>query len=143
MKSLFKISLFAICLIAMSFAGQAQTVLISNGNGTGLDSVTNAGVKILSKVLTGYRETVTATIAVTKISGTLGGTIIPVGSDDGVNFHSIAQVTKDTVTVPNSATYTYGVSFQRGWRYYGIQWTGTGTMVGSFSGTLVARKTTD
>jgi hypothetical protein len=143
MKKYLKSTFLAICLVAMAFVGSAQTSLISTNNSTTLDTVTNTGVRIMGLNTVGYKETITATIVITKISGTQGGTMVPVGSDDGTNWHDISQVTKDTVTVPNQASYIKGYSFQRGWKWYGVQWTGTGTMAGSISGKLVARRTTD
>lgn len=143
MKALFKISLLALCLIAASFVGRAQTSLLSTTSGGVLDTVTNTGVRIMALNTVGYKETITAAVLITKISGTQGGTIVPVGSEDGVNWLDISQASKDTVTVPNQATYVKGYSFQRGWKWYGVQWTGTGTMASSISGKLVARKPTD
>lgn len=131
---------------AMTFPAsqtQAQTSLISPGNGSGLDTVTNTGVKTLWVKITGYRETVTATINVTKISGTLGGTMIPIASNDGVNFYDVSQRSADTVTVANVTAQGKNYSYPRGYQYYGVQWTGTGTMSGSFNGKLIARKTSD
>lgn len=143
MKNYFKRTSLAICLLAMAFVSPAQTSLLSQTSGGVLDTVTNTGVRIMALNTTGYKETITATVLITKISGTQGGTMVPVGTDDGVNWHDISQLTKDTVTVPNQATYIKGYSFQRGWKYYGVQWTDTGTMASSISGKLVARKPTD
>lgn len=148
MKSILKHTLWVAAFIATAFMlspspAQAQTTLLSTTSSGSLDTVTNTGVRIMATKLTGFRETITATIVITKISGTQGGTMVPVGSDDGVNWHDISQITKDTVTVPNQASYIKGYSFQRGWQWYGVQWTGTGTMASSISGKLNARKQTD
>jgi hypothetical protein len=122
---------------------QAQSTLISPVYGNSLDTVTNTGVKVLWLQLQGYRETVTATINITKISGTLGGTLIPIASNDGVNFYQTAAITTaDTAyTVTNVAAQGKNYNFPRGYAYYGVQWTGTGTMSGSFNGKLIGRKT--
>jgi len=130
-------------ILSLAYVCQAQTSLISTNNSTSLDTVTNTGVRIMASKLTGYRETITATVVITKISGTQGGTMVPVASNDGVNWHDISQATKDTVTVPNQASFIKGYSFQRGWQWYGVQWTGTGTMASSISGKLIGRKQTD
>lgn len=142
MKTHLKASFLAVCLLAMAFAGSAQSSLLSTTSGGVLDTVTNTGVRIMGINTIGYKETITATVVITKISGTNGGTMVPVGSDDGTNWHDISQITKDTVTVPNG-NLIKGYSFQKGWKWYGVQWTGTGTMSGSISGKLVARKQTD
>lgn len=143
MKKYLKASFLAVCLLAVAFIGSAQTSMRSQTSGGVLDTVTNTGIRIMGLNIVGYKETVTATVLLTKISGTQGGTMVPVGSDDGVNWNDISQLSKDTVTVPNQATYIKGYSFQRGWKWYGVQWTGTGTMASSISATLVARKPTD
>lgn len=143
MKKYVGIVLTAFALIAATaFQSQAQTSLISTNNTKALDTVTNTGVRIMAVRVGGFKETVTATVIITKISGTQGGTMVPVGSDDGVTFHDISQISKDTVTVANAST-SKGYSFQKGWGWYGVQWTGTGTMVGSISAKLIARKSTD
>lgn len=143
MKSYLKRTILATCLIAAAFVGSAQSSLLSTISGNALDTVTNTGVRIMGLNTVGFKETATATIVITKISGTQGGTMIPVGSDDGVNWHGIAQLSKDTVTVPNQASFITGYSFQRGWKWYGVQWTGTGTMASSIAGKFVGRKQTD
>jgi hypothetical protein len=99
MKNLLKSSFLAVCLLAMAFAGSAQSALLSTTSGNALDTVTNTGVRIMGLNTVGYKETITATVVITKISGTQGGTMVPVGSDDGTNWHDISQATKDTVTV--------------------------------------------
>src|SRR6185437_4763372 len=124
MKTHLKASFLAICLLAMAFAGSAQSSLLSTTSGGVLDTVTGTTARIMALNTIGYKETITATVVITKISGTNGGTMVPVGSDDGTNWHDISQITKDTVTVPNQASYIKGYSFQRGWKWYGVQWTG-------------------
>lgn len=143
MKNYLKRTMLGLCLMAVAFAGSAQMSLLSQTSGGVLDTVTNTGVRIMGLNTVGYKETITATVLITKISGTQAGTMVPVGSNDGVNWADISQVTKDTVTVPNSATYVKNYSFLKGYKWYGVQWTGTGTMASSIAGKLVARKQTD
>lgn len=137
--------ILAIALAAM-FAPiheQAQTTMISTGNSLSNDTVTNTASKILAVKFTGFRETITATINITKISGTLAGTLVPVGSNDGTNFYDISQASLDTFTVANSASQGKAYSFRRGFQWYGVKWTGSGTMSGSFTGSAIARRPTD
>lgn len=143
MKKFLKRSLLLFSVLAMAFIAPAQTSLLSNTSGGSLDTVTNTGVRVMATKFTGFRETITAIVLITKISGTQGGTMVPVGSNDGVTFTDISQATKDTVTVANAATVTKAYSFQRGYQWYGVQWTGTGTMAGSIQGKAIARKQTD
>lgn len=148
MKNFLKRSVLPLMLLAMAFLmppvqTQAQTSLISTNNGTVLDTVTNTGVRIMATKFTGFRETITAVILITKLTGTQGGTMVPVGSNDGVTYSDISQISKDTVTVGTGATVTKAYSFARGYQWYGVQWTGTGTMASTIQGKAIARKQTD
>lgn len=143
MKNYLKRSLLLVSVLAMAFMTHAQTSLLSNTSGGSLDTVTNTGVRVMATKFTGFKETITAVVLITKISGTQGGTMVPVGSNDGVTFTDISQLNKDTVTVANVATVTKAYSFARGYQWYGVQWTGTGTMASSIQGKAIARKQTD
>src|SRR5579885_2746602 len=120
----------------------AQTSLISTGNSLTRDTVTNTGVKTLTARVVGNPTYVTIQVDVTKISGTLGGTLIPVASNDGVTFYDISNLTTETrdtaYTVTNTTSQGYAYRLKPGFRYYGVRWTGTGTMSGSFVGSLNA-----
>ena len=82
------------------------------------------------------------TVNITKISGTLGGTLIPVASNDGVNFYDITGFTTQDAAFTVTDVVSQGKAYQckLGYQYYGVRWTGTGTMSGSFTATLIARK---
>jgi len=119
----------------------AQTIsLVSASNGLARDTVTNTGVKRLTTVLKGYKATIGIQVDITKISGTLGGTLIPVASNDGVTWYAAGS---GSLTVTDVAAQGILFAPPLGYAYYGVQWTGTGTMAGSFVAKLVARKTTD
>lgn len=142
MKNIVLVGLIAIAMLATSYQSSAQVILISTGNSLAKDTVTNTGVKILATKLPGYQETVTLSFQTVNISGTQGGTAIPVASNDGVNYYSCGVVFGPT-SVTVSSTALGGVfDVPRGYSYYGVQWTGTGTMSGSITGKLVSRKTT-
>ena len=133
----------AVALSTVAVKSKAQIALVSPTYGNTKDTVTNTASKVLWKQVNGYKETVTIAVNVTSISGTLGGTIVPIASNDGTNFYDISTVSKDTFTVTNTATQGKAYYLQRGYKYYGVKWTGTGTMSGSFTGTLLARKTSE
>lgn len=136
MKKFLVICLLAVtALIAPTI--QAQTIgLVSTTNSLKIDTVSNTGVRVLQTQLTGNKATVTIQVDVTKISGTLGGTLIPVGSNDGVKWYAAGS---GTFTVTDVASQGVNFSPPLGFGYYGVQWTGTGTMSGSFKATLLAR----
>lgn len=133
----------AVALSTVAVKSKAQIALVSPTYDNTKDTVTNTASKVLWKQVNGYKETVTIAVNVTSISGTLGGTIVPIASNDGTNFYDISTVSKDTFTVTNTATQGKAYYLQRGYKYYGVKWTGTGTMSGSFTGTLLARKTSE
>src|SRR5690348_11028543 len=120
MKKFVFLLAFAAIAASIPIESGAQTTMISTSNSTSLDTVTNTGSKILAVKFTGYRETITATINVTKISGTLAGTMVPVGSNDGTNFYDISQASLDTFTVANTASQGKAYSFRRGFQWYGV-----------------------
>lgn len=129
-----------ILVIATAFIAptiQAQTIgLVSTTNSLKLDTVSNTGVRVLQTILAGDKHTVTIQVDVTKISGTLAGTIIPVCSNDGVKWYANGASTFSVTDVASQGV-AFG-SFPLGWAYYGVQWTGTGTMSGSIKATLKA-----
>lgn len=143
MKKLFSFLVLAVILSTVSLESKAQIALVSPTYGNSIDTVTNTANKVLWKQVNGYKETVTITVNVKSISGTLGGTIVPIASNDGTNFYDISQASSDTFTVANTSTQGKAYSLRRGFKYYGVKWTGTGTMSGSFTGTILARKTTE
>lgn len=140
-KSVF-ISFLAVAAFMLPAIQSSAQVSLLSATGYTLDTVTNTSVKIMAKQVKGYQETVTVQVNLIKISGTMGGTMVPVASNDGVKYYDISQKSSDTVTVANVATAGKNYSLVRGYLYYGVQWTGTGTMSASIGGTLVARKAT-
>lgn len=144
LKTSFLLSMaVTIALVLPSVETQAQVSLTSPTYGNTKDTVTNTGVKTLYKQVTGFRETIVVVASLTKITGTLGGKLVPIASLDGTTFLDISAVAKDTLTVADAASQSKGYVMPRGYQYYGVQWTGTGSMSGSFTGKLLARKSTD
>lgn len=135
-------SLLAFACMAFAPArSQAQvTSLVSTNNGLTKDTVTNTGVRRLTTKVVGYRATIGIQVDVTKISGTLGGTLIPVASNDGVTWYAAGS---GTMTITDVASQGILFTPPLGYQYYGVQWTGTGTMAGSFVAKLLARRSTD
>ena len=117
---------------------------LKNSSSRYLDTTTNTATHDLYVAVRGYQETVTGNVEITKISGTLGGTIVPIVTVDGVNYHPIPAIaTADSVTVTNTASQGYNRAFPKGYKGYGFRWIGTGTMSGSWTGNVLHRKPTD
>jgi hypothetical protein len=133
MKKILFLSMIAVCLSVINVS--AQTSLYGT-NGYVRDTVTNTGAKVLFTRVTGGQAYISIQVDITKISGTLGGTLTIVASNDGVTYYDIGNLTtenRDTAyTVTNTASQGYIYRCKPGFKYYGVRWTGTGTMSGSF-----------
>jgi hypothetical protein len=128
---------FITCLL-LSFlviaAAQAQSNLTTSTYGNTRDTVTNTAVKVWSKQLPGF-SIQTFTFDVTKISGTVAGNVIPVGSLDGVNYYNIST---DTLKLTDVAAQGKAWSITNTkFLYYGVRWTGSGTSSASGAGKIV------
>jgi hypothetical protein len=140
-------NLIIILLTCLTLTCGAQTTVLYNGLGTNLatDTVTNTGtgyvqVKTVSPLGPKLCNTTSFVIVVTKISGTVGGTITLLGSIDGTNYKVIptmgTQTAYTAITAADaSAVYTYQITGSP-YPYYRVSWTGTGTMVATVAAKL-------
>ena len=139
-----KFLILSLLLIGFSAQAQLRDFKQADPNKT-LDTVTNTATVTLStiKMTPTSSASTLVWVAVTKISGTVGGTLTLQGSLDGTNYKAIntpnTQTALATVTATD-ATNTYhwnltGCPFQ----YYRVSWTGTGTMAASFSAKILSR----
>lgn len=135
MKNLLSI-LFIFCL---SFTLKAQVAMTIAGS-----PVTNTGTGTATATITNTYETAAIQAVFTKTSGTLAGTATLQASLDGTNYATVAT----GATVAGAATYTVtdvasqSVIFiinKAPYKYYRVSWTGTGTMVGTISATILPK----
>lgn len=142
MKKLFILLAFVVC--ALGAQAQVNYDLKSIYSLTS-DTVTNTGtVTLTSPRVPGVGALNTLVyVSVTKISGTVGGTLTLMGSVDGTNFKALVAI--ETQTALATITATDG-STTYGWRlngnhypYYRVSWTGTGTMSASFTAKVITR----
>jgi len=145
MKKLF-ILLFVGLVAFSAIETKAQVYSLLSPYSFTSDTVTNTGTAYLSTVSISPAPAVTTTIwvGVTKISGTVGGTITLQGSIDGTNWK--AMNTPNTATAlatftatDASNTYHWVISGSP-MPYYRVSWTGTGTMSASFIAKLFRSK---
>lgn len=138
-------SLLILALVAVGLGVQAQTSVeqsLKSVYNLTLDTVTNTGVVYLTSTrITGAAQTTTIQVNVTKIGGTVGGTISLQGSLDGTNFKALNTAETQTALATITATDASNVYH---WRlnnspflYYRVSWTGTGTMSASFTAKLM------
>lgn len=139
-----------ILVVAMLFAatsfGQgtgATPMLGSNGKAT--DTVTNTANKTWTLKLPGAFTGVSVQFTYTKISGTVAGSVVLLGSNEGVSYDTVYII---PTTVAPTYTATDVATFTKIWTlteskylYYRVKWTGTGTMSASAKAYLVARNT--
>lgn len=137
------VAMIAFVLLA-NFAAFSQIVApAAMKTSAGVDSVNVAGTGTgFIYIRTGIQGTSTAIQFVAhKVSGTIAGTVTLMGSVDGIHFKPAlvaeASTAIPTFTATDVATQSYV------WRltgspyaYYGISWTGTGTMSGYMRGKI-------
>jgi len=130
----------------VAFSANAQVYNLLSPYSVTSDTVANSGTAFLSTVAISPAPATTTTIwvGVTKISGTVGGTITLQGSIDGTNWK--AMNTPNTATAlatftatDASNTYHWVISGSP-MPYYRVSWTGTGTMSASFTAKLFRAK---
>lgn len=130
-----KLAMIALLIVASLGAVSAQQVFY-NPLGTNLatDTVTNAGTAYVSTRLVERRNHSSEVIwvTVTKLSGTVAGTITLQGSMDGTNYKAInandSQTALATVTATDATNTYHWRLLGGGFNYYRVTWTGAATM---------------
>lgn len=139
--------LYAIALMFLvSFGAIAQQSVYTDLKNTTYntlltDTVTNTGTaSITSPRVAGGGTSVTLYAILTKISGTVAGTVTVLGSLDGTNYKAIPTAESQTAMATATATDVASQNFtwhlrSNPYTYYRIQWAGAGTM----SATIAAK----
>ena len=111
-------------MVFFATALQAQTNSVVNMQGNG-DTITDGGTDyVLAQVQRNFK-TVSIQAVVTKYSGTLTGTGLLQGSNDGVNYVNIGT---DTLDITNQTTNTKVWAMSgTPYEYYKVTFLGTGT----------------
>lgn len=148
--------------VGLSQGVASATEMKGGAYGLTVDTVDNTEAIVKYSKVTQSHTAISMQAVITKISGTVGGTVIPVASNDGVNWVNISRASiaantlrpayKDTLTPANQTTNTKLWVFSNAtavdgqtpgygpYLYYGIQYTGTGTMSAKFQGYIIGRK---
>lgn len=107
------------------------------------DTTANTGVSYVGLGVTEWYNTVTIQSVVTKISGTVAGTVTLQGSIDGTNYvtvnSSYADVTSYSPTDVETSSKLFVVTGSP-YRYYRLSYTGAGTMSASHRGYVLPNK---
>lgn len=142
MKKILLIGLLLCSYVAVT--AQLRTMYNSLGTNLTTDTCTNAGVAtVTSRIIPGGGSAVTTiNLTLTKISGTVAGTITIQGSMDGTVWKALN--TPNTQTALATATATDVASNTFHWilsgnpfPYYRASWTGSGTMAATIAGVVL------
>lgn len=145
MKKILSILLFSFCLLAItastSFAQMTQT----GTSGASKTTHTNADTSFHKVDLRGEVsnfKTITITCAGTKVSGTVGGTVVPFGSIDGSRWFQLYD--KDSVSSQSLTNGDNDLKWQFNdtrWNYMRMRIYTTGTQVSRYTCYFLGRKT--
>lgn len=100
--------------------------MLSTPTHAATDTITNATPKYQYGIVNGSNVHVTMQATLTKISGTVAGTVKPQGSVDGVSYTDIAGITAFTLTDVASQTCSFVIA-PSSYQYYRIAVTPSGT----------------
>lgn len=105
---------------------------------TGSDTIVDAATVSVSQKITTSLNVISFQAVVTKLSGTVAGTVILQASNDAVNY---VDISTDTLTLTDVTTNTFLWSVTSApYQFYRLTGLGTGTMSAIISGFAVARK---
>lgn len=114
--------------------GQSTTATLANLTSTysnAIDTVTNSATNTVTLRVKSWYKTIVIQPVITKISGTVGGTVTVQGSNDGTNYTTVSSSYSDaqTLTPTNQTTNTKLFKITGSpYAYYRVSYTGTGTM---------------
>lgn len=119
----------------VTVTSQAQTVAMVNPNALALDTATQAAAEGPTLIVNNYQASMSIVLPVTKISGTIAGTVSWQGSNDGVSYWTI------TTTALTDATNVYGYSeTPKKFKYYKALITQSGTSSLSYKASIYVTK---
>lgn len=126
-------------------AGSSNKHVVQNmvNSSATTQTTTNTGTSYLSLPLSLWYNTVTIQSVVTKVSGTVAGTVTLQGSIDGTNYvivsSSYADVTSYSPTDVATSSKLFVVTGSP-YKYYRLSYAGAGTMVATHRGYVLPNK---
>lgn len=138
-RILLPLALFVVIATAtLNVQAQNANILRSTPTHVPTDTVINTGVKYqYSAPIAGYADALTFQFVITKISGTVGGSIVLQGTLDGTNYINIGSAIVPTDVASQSGSFALAV---HNYITYRISYTGAGTMSAKLNGFYVVRK---
>lgn len=122
----------------------AQDVTMRNASASSTETITNGGTGILTGTVRGHKNTITVQVTITKTSGTVAGTLTLQGSLDNVSYKAAllpngVSTAVNTYTATDVASQTFIWQLDKNaYNYWRISYTGSGTMVATMTGVLLA-----
>jgi hypothetical protein len=121
--------LFLLLLAAFSFTVKAQVINLKSTIGNNTDTVANTATEVLSSgAIAGKVSAFTVAVTITKISGTVDGSLRLQYSLDGTSYFSVAADSVYTPTDVSSQVFGWLVKCPAPVKYIRVSYTGTGTM---------------
>jgi hypothetical protein len=142
MKKFILFALLAlVSFVSTDATAQANTRLtMLQATGAASDTVTNAGTAYVAKQFSGSASAFAVQVAITKVSGTVAGTITLAGSIDGTNYFTIGSTQSLTDT---AGTKYYLFTLDGGsapYTHYRASVAGGTTCVYYLAGTMIGKK---
>lgn len=132
MKRLLIALMFFAALFAVTPAQSQATMTLSD------DTLVNAVTEYATLQLNEPADLLSISYVLTKVSGTVAGTVLAQGSIDGTNYVNIST---DTLTLANAATNVHIWTFVKSpYKYYRTKAATTGTQVSVQAAKLYTRK---
>jgi hypothetical protein len=133
-KKLILLSLLFIGSLTIATDVEAQTVM-TNPNGLAIDTAVDATAEGATLQVKGFQSTLSIVTGLNKLTGTISGSILWQGSNDGTKW---ATLSSDTLT---NATNVYKYSeAPKKYLYYKATIAGSGTGTASYSSVLYTTK---
>jgi hypothetical protein len=135
MKKIFSLLLIGLLFISVNLSAQNAAATMKSSLGYTSDTLTNTTATYVELPVVGVYNIMAIQAVVTKISGTVDGTIELLGSNDGTNYERIAS---DTLDLANQTTNTkIWIVSKTPYYYYRLKGTGIGTMAAQLKGYLL------
>lgn len=134
--------IYGYCLTANGNAKHAVNNMVQ-AYGSTSDTTVNTATGYVGITLSNYYKTVSFMAVVTKISGTVAGTVTLQGSNDGTNYVTVSSSFSDAQTLsPTDQTTNAKLFVVTGnpYKYYRLSYTGSGTMSATIKGYCVPNR---
>lgn len=135
-------TIYGYCLTGNGY-GKRLVSNMTQAYGSTSDTTVNAATGYVGITLSNYYTRVSFQAVVTKISGTVAGTVTLQGSNDGTNYVTVSSsyATATTLSCTDQTTNTkMFVVTGSPYKYYRLSYTGSGTMSATIKGYCVPNR---